>query len=544
MKTKPKTARLAILAGILLLASAGWYGAGPGGWFSSAEEGALEGAKVARGPMRISVVQRGNLKSKDSERLLCQVLGHTTVLSLIPEGTFVKKGDLIARLDVSAMEDRKVTQEVSVQNAEAQLTKAQQNLEIQRSQNLSDIARAEQTLDFSNRDLKKYEEGDWPQQKKQADEAIVLAEEELAQSKNRLDWSTRLEEKGFLTRTELEQDKLSYERAKITKEQSIRNKTLLEEYDYPKELARLKGAVEEAQREKERVNLQARARIVDYEAAVRTSDAKLKLERETLNKILDQIVKGKIFAPVAGMVVHGRIEGRYGEGEPIQEGSDVRERQEIATIPNSEGMIVEAKLHETVLKKVHKDEPCEITIDALPGQTFHGHVNSVALLPDKGSWFSNPNQRVYRTEISIDDGTKEMRPGMSAGVEILIDQIPDTLYVPIQAVYPHKGKTISFVPNGAGGARQVEVKVGQSNDREVEILSGLKEGQVVLLSPPAGFNFEAAPRPERPGMGKGVPGKGMTAGNRPPGGGKPPAGGGAGRRARPAAAGKAPVGSQ
>jgi HlyD family secretion protein len=152
-------------------------------------------------------------------------------------------------------------------------------------------------------------------------------------------------------------------------------------------------------------------------------------------------------------------------------------------------MIAEASIHESVLKQVAIGMPCTLTIDALPGPTFTGKVQYVALLPDKGSWWANPNQRLYKTEISVDEVHADMRPGMSCSVEILTEDIADALYVPLQAVLFDGSETIAFVSKGEQHERRT-VKIGRSNDKWVEVLAGLVEGEEVLLSPPQDFKLQ------------------------------------------------------
>jgi HlyD family secretion protein len=237
--------------------------------------------------------------------------------------------------------------------------------------------------------------------------------------------------------------------------------------------------------------------IADYNSGKLSSEAKLKLETEKLQKYVDQLSKTKIRAPAAGMVVYARVEsGRMGNDAPIAEGTTVRERQEIMQIPRTGGMVCEGSVHESVLKLVAPGMGCRVTIDAIPGMEFPGEVQSVAVLPDKGSWWSNPNTRLYPATVgikAIDNPTPEqvkayadMRPGMSCKLEILSAQIESCLYVPVQCVVLDKGETTAFL-HEAAGARQVKVKVGRSNEKFVEVLEGLAEDQEVLLAPPAGF---------------------------------------------------------
>ena len=476
----PRNRVIAVLAFFLLL------GVGPCGWFQgSGSQLNILGAEVRRGPLTISVVQRGNLSAKNSAKIKSEVEGQAAILYLIEEGSFVEKGDLVAELDSSSLVDRIVAQDISVQNEQAALTKAQQDHLIQQSQNTSDIAAAIQNVEFSQSDLEKYLEGDWPQQRDEAEEAIVLATAEQVQARDRLEWSQKLADEGFLTRTELEADELQFKRNKIRLEQANRKKSLLIQFDNPKETARLEAAVREAERELDRVKLQASARLVDDEASVRTSTAKLELEVEKLAKMRQQVAKAKLYAPEEGMVVYARTESRRGDGDLIQEGTSVRERQEIMTIPRAGGMMAEVSLHESVLKKVKVGQSCKITVDAFPGATLHGTVDFVALLPDKGSWWANPNQRVFRALVSLSDSNEELRPGMSCSVEIVVAEIEDTIYMPLQAAFQRDGETICFVDGNP-----IPISLGQSNEQLVEVLEGVKPGDIVSLSPPVGFLTE------------------------------------------------------
>lgn len=479
-----------------------WYGTGPGAWFEPDATGLAEGAPVRRGPLRISVVERGNLDAADSASLKSEIEGQVTILYLIDEGVNVAEGDLVCELDSTELLEKRFQRELSVRNAEAAYIKSQQSFEIQESQNISDVALAEQNLEFAREDLRKFREGDRGSRLAQAQESIELAKEEFKRAQDKLDWSERLASKGFLTATELEADRLANNRAKILLEQAKRNSDLLVEFELPREEAELVAAVQEAERELDRVRLQAKARIVDFETAMRTNKDKLDLESDKLAKLEDQIGKTKLYAPRDGMVVYAKLPGgRMGRGEPMEEGAQVRERQEIITIPSERGMVAQASLHESVLKQVRTGQECVVKVDSLPELSFRGRVEFVAPLPDQQSWWANPNLRVYRTDIAVLDRHPEMRPGMSCSIEILVEDIEDAIHVPVQSVFRHEGGNVAFVVGSDGEAEQRSVEVGSYNDRWVQVRSGLSEGEIVLLSPPPGVTL----RPDGDSEQKGPP---------------------------------------
>lgn len=457
----------------------------------------IQGATVRRGPLRISVVERGNLKAANSVELKSEVQGSTTILSLVEEGTQVHAGDLLCELDTSNLVDRKVQQEIQVQNALAAFTKAQQSYEIQVSQNASDIARGERDVEFADLDLRKYLEGEKPQELQSAEEDILLRTEELQRAEQSLAWSEKLAEKGFLEQTQLDADRLAKSRADVALAQARRAKDLLVQYTIPRREKELRAAVEESKRELERIKLQAEARLADYEANLKTSEAKYELEKSELDKLLDQIEKAHIRAPVDGMVVYAVEErGRYGGGQPIQEGTTVRERQSIITIPSEEGYLAEASLHESVIEKVDVGMDCLVTIDAL-GETVPGRVTFKAVLPDQQSWWANPDLRVYRTQVQVLEPSPRMRPGMSCSIEFLVDDLDDVLYIPVQCVFLDGGEPVALVSE-AGSVEKRPIELGQNNEKWVEVRGGLREGETVLLSRPP--NVTLAPAKEAEGQ--------------------------------------------
>jgi HlyD family secretion protein len=493
-----KNAGIKALPLVLAVAAAGgfvWWISSRGSSSAAEDAAKVRGAPVQKGPLRISVIERGNLEAADAVSIKSEIEGNSTILWIIPEGTVVKEGDLLVELDTAQQVDKRLQQEISVRNADAAFVKASKNYEIQQSQNDSDIRKAEQKLLFAQKDLEKFdaEQGERTNQLAKAQEQITLAEEQYKQAESKLNWSHQLFEKGFLTKTELDADDLALKRAGIQREAAKRDLSLLERYQLERERIELQSGLEEAHRELDRVKLQAAAKLVDFEADMRTRSAQLKLEQEKLDKLVSQISKAKIRAPRPGMVVYAQLEqNRMGQSQPIQEGTQVRERQEIITIPNAAGMVAKVSLHESVLKQVSVGQICSVKVDALGAKEFRGRVNFVAVLPDQNSWWANPNTRLYRTEVQITEGHPDMRPGMSCAIEILVEDIADTLYVPVQAIFRSGGDQLAFV-SVAGAAEERKVQTGRFNDKWVQVVEGLKEGEQVLLAAPPGFSPAAAP---------------------------------------------------
>ncbi|HEX7010890.1 MAG TPA: efflux RND transporter periplasmic adaptor subunit [Phycisphaeraceae bacterium] len=440
---------------------------------------------VQRGPLVISVTEAGTIKAREQVVLKSEVEGRTTIIYLVPEGTRVKPGDLLVELDASALEDSRVNQEINVQNAQAAFIRARENLEVVKNQAESDIARAELDHQFAKEDLTKYIEGEYPNEVKSAESRITLAREELERAAEKLKWSERLFQEKYISQTELESDRLAQKRAELDYELALAERDLLEQYTYKRRLAELKSNVEQTAMALERVKRKASADIVQAEAELRAKKAELDRQSAKLAKIEDQIAKCKIYAPTAGMVVYattGRGNWR-GNEEPLDEGQEVRERQELIYLPAAGPMMAEVKVHESSLDKVQVGQPVRITVDALPGKVFSGRVTRISPLPDAQSVWLNPDLKVYSTDIVLDQDTPDIRTGMSCRAEIIVETYDEAVYVPVQSVLRVGRQPTVYVFNG----QQVQprpVELGLDNNRMVRVVRGVDPGELVLLSPP------------------------------------------------------------
>ncbi|MDP1797080.1 MAG: hypothetical protein Q8K78_06345, partial [Planctomycetaceae bacterium] len=116
--------------------------------------------RVKRGPLQITVLEKGQLDSARNAVLTSKVEGTTTIISIVPEGTMVKKDQLVVELDSSLLIDKERQQDIAVTQAVSAKQSAEKDVEIQRTQNDSDKAAAELKLTLAQIDLKKFKLGD------------------------------------------------------------------------------------------------------------------------------------------------------------------------------------------------------------------------------------------------------------------------------------------------------------------------------------------------------------------------------------------------
>jgi HlyD family secretion protein len=440
---------------------------------------------VKRGPLRISVTESGTIQAREQIILKCEVEGKTTILTLVEEGSRVKKGDLLVELDSSALLDARVDQQIRVQNAEAAFVGARENLAVVENQAKSDIDKAELAFDFAKQDLRKYVEGEYQNTRKEAESRITLAKEELQTTEEKLKWSQKLFEKEYISQTELQIDELSAHKNKLDLELAENNLRLLEDFTHPRELAELESDVNQADMALERTNRKAKADVVQAEAELKAKESEFGRQQDKLKKNEEQIAKTKICAPADGLVIYAtsaKTQFRGGQ-EPLDEGREVHEQEELIYLPTATAVKAVVKVHETSLQKVKPGLPVVVTVDALPGRTFTGRVEKIAPLPDAQMVWMNPDLKIYNTEVYLEGEGDYLRTGMSCKAEVIIEEYDDAIYIPVQAVLRVGGEPTVYV-QGGGEFEPRKVEIGMDNNRMIRIIKGLQEGEVVLLTPP------------------------------------------------------------
>lgn len=439
--------------------------------------------EVVRGGFLVTIVEGGTLEAVNEISVRNEMKYTTKIVSIVSEGTYVKKGDPICELDVSDIEDRLDEHKLDVESADFAVKQATEDLKITRSQQDSLIRAAQLRVEFANTDMEKYVDGDWPQTKRDAESSILTAKEKLAIDKDSLDWSIKLAAEGFETDKKVEMDKYTFLQSEVRLKQDEENLRLLIKYDHPKLLRQFEAGLEEATQDLKRVKSQATSKMAQEDAELKTTQTRAELQRKKLLVYEEQIKLAKIFAPEDGMVVYPFVSFRSSSQTMIEEGATVRPRQELIKLPDVSQMKVTVKVHESHVNQVVAGMGAYVVLDALPDRRFNGHVQRVNLMPDQGSRFSNPNLKVYSTIILIDDELPDVKPGLSARAEIVVTNLTDVIRVPLQCVTTYKNQQVCYVKKGAEDM-PVPVEVGLYNSRFIQITSGLNAGDRLMLSPP------------------------------------------------------------
>ena len=354
-------------------------------------------------------------------------------------------------------------------------------------------------VDFSKyANLDALGDGEAKQKLRKSDDDLQVAQKELEQAKAKLEGTRRLFDKGFVTKTELQQDDIAFENSRLKVVTAETARDLFLKYDFLKSAEEALSKYAEAVREFDKARRVAVSRLAQAEAKLNSAQGQYEVQTRQLKDFNEQLEKCTLRAKKSGLVVYGGSRDDmmyYGGEERIREGATVRERQAIITIPDMTRMSVNVKIHESYIKKVRKGQKARITVDAFPDTILTGEVTKVGVLPDSNNRWMNPDMKVYLTTITIDGTYDWVKPGMSAKVEILVNKLDNCVYVPVQAISPDNGKQVCYIAKGLRSERR-EVQIGEFNDEFIEIKNGLKEGDRVLLRTPGapeGANDEKAP---------------------------------------------------
>lgn len=483
--------------------------------------------KVKREDLVISVIEGGSLKALRSQKIINEVPGQRNILEVIDEGIVITEKDIqdsrvLIKLDSKDLEDKIEELRISVENSSSSYIQAQQNLEIQKKQNESNIKQAELKVKFSKIDLEKYlgkdltsklvDEkelnfseliesadlgGEALNRKRELENQVDLAKEEVARARDTLEWSEKLSKEEYITKSELEADRFSLQQKEASIENAKLEYQLFLDYDFPKQVEKLFSDYEEALNELDRTKAKAKSELIKYETDVNSKKATYLERKNNLDKTKTELSQCTIFASQPGLVIYATSDRPWQSQDPIQPGTSVRYRQELLNIPDFSTMGAEARIHESSVEKIKQGQKAFVSVDVSDKEIFTGKVRKVSPMPDAIFKWMNPDINVYPVEISLDNSADFLKPGMSAEVEIIVEKLNDVLTIPTSAVSFSGGDAFCTVLRG----RRIEtrkIELGSSNDEMVHVKSGLKEGEVVAMIPgQMGYEIQKIPAEEK-----------------------------------------------
>lgn len=206
---------------------------------------------------------------------------------------------------------------------------------------------------------------------------------------------------------------------------------------------------------------------------LKVQQAKNKLEEA--ERTLEMLT---VRAPAPGIAI---ISKNWRTGNKWAVDDQTYQGQSMIGLPDLSLMQVKVPVNEIDVAKIDISQKAKIKLEAYPDTFFYGHVTEIATLARTKD--RNSKVKVFDVNVLIDENDERLMPGMTVSCEIIVEQIPDTLFVPLEALFLKDGKRIVYLKNG-GSYEPCFVEIGQENDNFIIIYKGLKDGDVVALTEP------------------------------------------------------------
>jgi HlyD family secretion protein len=220
----------------------------------------------------------------------------------------------------------------------------------------------------------------------------------------------------------------------------------------------------------------AKAQIGVDAAKLKQARAQVAQSQASLKQLVEQLGYTTIAAPMDGVILSRDVE----IGDAV---SSILVLGSTATLVMTEGdtseVYVQGKVDEADIAHVYMGQPARIKVESFRDRLFYGKVTKIAPMG-----VEKDNVTTFEVRVSINNPGGELKANMTANAEILMDEHKGVLTVPENAVSYDGQKNASVdVPDKSqkDGTRKIPVKVGLSNGSVTEIVSGLKEGDQVVL---------------------------------------------------------------
>jgi HlyD family secretion protein len=302
-------------------------------------------------------------------------------------------------------------------------------------------------------------------------------------------------------KADLEQKKLDWDRA-----QSLFKAGIMARQDFDSKKAAYDTDVAPVAQMQAQLN-QAKAQTESARGHLQTQVATLRANQDMLEKTI-------AIAPFDGIVTNMPVK----EGETVVTGIQNTAGSTLMTLADMSMITAEVKVDETDIVNIKNGQPADVTVDAIPGKVFKGHVTLVgdqALLRSTGiatsqSTTGTEEAKDFKVVVTLDQPTSELRPGLSTTAKITTAQKPNVLALPIQALTtftpppPTSGNSnveaasssssnktppvqgVYVVDKDAHGkqrAKFVPVTTGITGATDIEVTSGLQDGQEIVTGP-------------------------------------------------------------
>jgi RND family efflux transporter, MFP subunit len=239
------------------------------------------------------------------------------------------------------------------------------------------------------------------------------------------------------------------------------------------------SALEDAQKNYEMsLNKQnvSKAQATVLKAKIAQSQANVAQDQANLKQLEEQLSYTDIISPIDGIVLSRDVQMGDAVSSILVLGSSATL---VMTLGDTSEVYVKGKVDESDIGKVYLGQRARIKVESFKDKTFDGKVTKISPMG-----VEKDNVTTFEVRVSIQNPGGELKAEMTANAEIILDEHKNVLQIPEGAILYDKDKKASVEipdPKGKEGKNKVAVNIGISNGAKTEVLSGLKEGDQVVL---------------------------------------------------------------
>lgn len=301
----------------------------------------------------------------------------------------------------------------------------------------------------------------------------------IIEANDRLEISlAELEKMKAQHQSEIEELTADYEVTRISQEISKIN---FEQAEYESEIKKreIKLNLDKADISLERALEQIENRKKIQQEEIKQKNLSIEQDRKRLTEAHETLEKMYVRSPSPGIVILAR--NWNNSGNKFQVGDQCWAGFPLIELPDLSKLKVKVNINEVDIAKISKGLNVEVRPDAFSDNVFTGSVNSVANLAvtKEGS----TRIKVFPVEVYLNETHKDLLPGLTASCRLIIDEIDNVLYIPLDALRT-EGETNFVYKKSGSDYERADVETGQVNSDYVIITGGLEEGDEIALADP------------------------------------------------------------
>ncbi|MBS3920255.1 MAG: efflux RND transporter periplasmic adaptor subunit [Deltaproteobacteria bacterium] len=333
----------------------------------------------------------------------------------VDEGYIVKEREIIAKLEDGELIDLRNKSEAALEALQAKVPTLLTTIEKEEKTSSDEINKAESGLRAVQSRLAELLSGSRPQEIEAAKAEVERATSELEKTEKFYARAKHLVNGGYVAVKDWDTAKEAYEVAHAMHKKALENYALVKEGPRKEEIERAKAQVEEA---KSALSLaqSRRLQVKVYRQELDVLKAQIKEAKAALEVAKRQLEYSEVFAPVSGVVLVKSVE----PGEYVSPGATV------VTLADLDRVWLKAYVDETDLGRVKLGQKAKIKTDTFPGKAYEGRISFISseaeFTPKQVQTQKERVKLVYRIKIDVENRNRELKPGMPADGEILIER--------------------------------------------------------------------------------------------------------------------------